>query len=57
MSDSRQTPHPPDQNNDLRNDAWRANRYPQIKQRGFYSDVASKENLDKIGVNNIFFES
>ena len=30
---------------------WKGNRYPQVKLRGFYSDIISNENADKIGIN------
>jgi hypothetical protein len=56
MSDPKQTPHPPEVNrNSVNDNQWRANKYPTIKQRGFYSDIASEENLSKIGVNTCFY--
>ena len=30
--------------------SWRGNKYPQVKLRGFYSDIASTENASKTGV-------
>ena len=31
--------------------AWKGNKYPEVKLRGFYSDVASQQNVEKTGVN------
>lgn len=30
--------------------SWRGNKYPQVKLRGFYSDVVSNQNAEKTGV-------
>lgn len=27
--------------------SWKGNKYPQVKLRGFYSDVTSQQNSDK----------
>lgn len=53
MSDStpNNVPRPPNQPRRPSNSVWRGNKYPAVKLRGFYSDVASKENTDKIGVS------
>jgi hypothetical protein len=52
MSEPSQTniPRPPNQGKRPSNSVWRGNKYPAVKLRGYYSDVASKENMDKIGV-------
>ena len=52
MSEPSQTniPRPPQQGKRPSNSVWRGNKYPAVKLRGYYSDVASKENMDKIGV-------
>jgi hypothetical protein len=63
MSESTQTniPRPPQQGKRPSNSVWRGNKYPAVKLRGYYSDVASQENMDKIGVrllgkkNYLFF--
>ena len=44
-------PTPPKMAKRANNGSWRGNKYPVLKQRGYYSDVASKENIDKIGVS------
>ena len=55
MSDSTsQTPSPPKQAKSASNLTWRGNRYPSVKLRGYYSDVLSKENIDRIGVSMRF---
>ena len=53
MSEQSQTniPRPPQQGKRPSNSVWRGNKYPAVKLRGYYSDVASKENIDKIGVS------
>lgn len=30
--------------------SWRGNKYPEVKLRGFYSDITSHENLEKTKV-------
>jgi hypothetical protein len=30
--------------------SWKGNKYPHVKLRGFYSDVISNQNSQKIGV-------
>jgi hypothetical protein len=30
--------------------SWKGNKYPQVKLRGFYSDVVSIQNSEKTGV-------
>jgi hypothetical protein len=30
--------------------SWRGNNYPNVKLRGYYSDIVSHQNADKIGV-------
>lgn len=42
-------PKPPKIAKRASNATWRGNRYPTLRQRGYYSDVASKENMDKVG--------
>lgn len=53
MSDKiRQTPDepvPPCKKRDSFS-SWKGNRYPQVKLRGFYSDIISNENADKIDI-------
>lgn len=34
--------------------SWRSNQYPEIKLRGYYSDVTSQHNLDKTSVSQIY---
>lgn len=29
---------------------WKGNKYPEVKLRGFYSDIASVDNVEKTGV-------
>ncbi|RNA15334.1 Dynein heavy chain axonemal, partial [Brachionus plicatilis] len=29
---------------------WKGNKYPQVKLRGFYSDIASVDNVEKTGI-------
>ena len=31
--------------------SWRGNKYPNVKLRGYYSDVTSVQNSDKTNVN------
>lgn len=31
--------------------SWKGNKYPEVKLRGFYSDVATHQNVDKTGVS------
>ena len=31
--------------------SWRGNQYPNVKLRGYYSDVTSVPNAEKIGVS------
>ena len=33
--------------------SWKGNKYPQVKLRGFYSDVVSIQNSEKTGVSTI----
>lgn len=30
--------------------SWKGNKYPQVKLRGYYSDVVSNQNADKTGL-------
>lgn len=30
--------------------SWRGNKYPDVKLRGFYSDITSQQNLEKTRV-------
>ena len=30
--------------------SWKGNKYPEVKLRGFYSDITSHQNADKTGV-------
>lgn len=34
--------------------SWRGNKYPEVKLRGFYSDITSHENLEKTKVMIIY---
>lgn len=36
---------------------WKGNKYPQVKLRGFYSDIASLDNYEKTGVILIYLSS
>lgn len=55
MSDPQQTnlmqPVPPSTAKRGSFSSWRGNKYPQVKLRGFYSDITSTHNSDKAGVN------
>ena len=31
--------------------SWRGNKYPEVKLRGFYSDITSEQNVDKTHVS------
>ena len=31
--------------------SWKGNKYPEVKLRGFYSDVVTHQNVDKTGVS------
>lgn len=31
--------------------SWRGNKYPSVKLRGYYSDITSNQNVDKVNVN------
>jgi hypothetical protein len=31
--------------------SWRGNKYPNVKLRGYYSDVTSVQNADRVNVS------
>lgn len=37
--------------------SWRGNKYPEVKLRGFYSDIASYQNAERTNVNYQLFMS
>lgn len=48
MSDNNQTTMQKSKRNSFT--SWKGNKYPQVKLRGFYSDVVSNQNAEKSGV-------
>jgi hypothetical protein len=32
--------------------SWRGNKYPEVKLRGFYSDITSQQNVETTQVTN-----